>query len=57
MYQTLTTKILSIHKGNESLDEVSPGASIPIETELDPFLTKADSLSGCLVGLKKNFLK
>ncbi|VVB82979.1 Translation initiation factor 2 subunit gamma [uncultured archaeon] len=52
MYQTLTTKILSIHKGNESLDEVSPGASIAIETELDPFLTKADSLSGCLVGLK-----
>ncbi len=53
MYQTLTTKILSIHKGNESLDEVSPGASIAIETELDPFLTKADSLSGCLVGLKE----
>jgi len=53
MYQTLTTKILSIHKGNESLNEVSPGASIAIETELDPFLTKADSLSGCLAGLKE----
>ncbi len=52
IYQTLTTKILSIHKGNESIEEVSPGASIAIETELDPFLTKADSLSGCLVGLK-----
>ena len=52
VYQTLTTKILSIHKGNESIEEVSPGASIAIETELDPFLTKADSLSGCLVGLK-----
>jgi translation initiation factor 2 subunit 3 len=51
-YQSLTTKILSIHKGSESLEEVSPGASIAIETELDPFLTKADSLSGCLVGLK-----
>ncbi len=51
-YQTLTTKILSIHKGNESLNEVSPGASIAIETELDTSLTKADSLSGCLVGLK-----
>jgi translation initiation factor 2 subunit 3 len=51
-YQSLTTKILSIHKGNESINEVSPGASIAIETELDPFLTKADSLSGCLVGLK-----
>jgi translation initiation factor 2 subunit 3 len=51
-YQTLTTKILSLHRGNESLNEVSPGASISIETELDPFLTKADSLSGCIVGLK-----
>ena len=26
--------------------------SIALETELDPFLTKADSLSGCIVGLK-----
>jgi translation initiation factor 2 subunit 3 len=51
-YQSLTTKILSIHKGNESVEEISPGASVALETELDPFLTKADSLSGCLVGLK-----
>lgn len=51
-YQTLTTKILSLYKGNKPVDEVLPGVSIAIETELDPFLTKADSLSGCLVGLK-----
>jgi translation initiation factor 2 subunit 3 len=51
-YQSLTTKILSLHKGNQSVEEVLPGVSIAIETELDPFLTKADSLSGCLVGLK-----
>lgn len=51
-YQTLTTKILSLHKGNSSLKEVLPGASISIETCLDPFLTKTDSLTGCLVGLK-----
>jgi translation initiation factor 2 subunit 3 len=36
------------------MQEVSPGASIAIETELDPFLTKADSLSGCVAGLKGN---
>lgn len=52
-YKTLTTKILSLYKGNKSVDEITPGASIAIETELDPFLTKADSLSGCLVGLKE----
>ena len=51
-YQTLTTKILSIHRGNKTVQEIFPGASISIETELDPFLTKADSLSGCILGLK-----
>ncbi len=51
-YQTLTTKIISLHKGNRAVEEVLPGVSIAIETELDPFLTKADSLSGCLVGLE-----
>jgi len=51
-YHTLTTKIVSLHRGNQSVSELSPGASIAIETELDPFLTKADSLSGCLAGLK-----
>jgi translation initiation factor 2 subunit 3 len=52
-YQTLTTKILSLYKGNQSVKEILPGASISIETELDPFLTKTDSLTGCLVGLKE----
>ena len=52
IYQTLTTKILSLHKGNESIKEAYPGASIAIETNLDPFLTKADSLTGCLVSKK-----
>jgi len=54
IYQTLTTKIISLHKGNKSVDEVLPGASISIETELDPFLTKTDSLTGCLVSTKNN---
>lgn len=48
-YQTLTTKILSLHKGDESINEALPGASLAIETSLDPSLTKADSLTGCLV--------
>ncbi|MBT96861.1 MAG: translation initiation factor IF-2 subunit gamma [Candidatus Pacearchaeota archaeon] len=55
IYQTLTTKIHSLHKGNQSVKEVLPGASISIETELDPFLTKTDSLTGCLIS-KKGFL-
>jgi translation initiation factor 2 subunit 3 len=51
-YSPLTTKILSIHKGEESLKEVSPGASISIETSLDPLMTKTDALNGCIVSLK-----
>src|SRR3989344_1905279 len=35
IYQTLTTKILSLHKGNSSVNQVVPGASISIETSLD----------------------
>ncbi len=53
-YEPLTTKILSLHKGDQNIKEVVPGASISIETELDPFLTKADSLTGCLVSTKGN---
>jgi len=51
-YQTLTTKILSLQRGDEPIKEAFPGSSIAIETELDPSLTKADSLTGCLVSKK-----
>ncbi|MBA7628328.1 Elongation factor Tu [subsurface metagenome] len=51
-YQTLTTKILSLHKGSKSVIEVLPGTSISIETGLDSFLTKTDSLTGCLASTK-----
>ncbi len=52
IYQTLITKIISLHRGSQSVEELTSGASISIETELDPLLTKADSLSGCIAGLK-----
>jgi len=48
-YKTLDTKIMSLHKGKESVKEVGPGASISIETNLDPFLAKTDSLTGGVV--------
>jgi translation initiation factor 2 subunit 3 len=52
VYETLTTKILALHKGNQSVKKVDPGASISIETGLDPSLTKTDSLTGCIVSKK-----
>lgn len=51
-YQPLRTKVISLHKGNSSIKEAAPGASISIETGLDPYLTKTDSLTGCLVSTK-----
>jgi len=45
-YEPLTTKIISLFKGSDSVKEVLPGASISIETDLDPFMTKTDSLTG-----------
>jgi len=54
IYTPLTTKILSIQKGKDSVKQVSPGASISIETELDPYMAKTDSLTGCVVSIKGN---
>ncbi len=54
IYQTLTTKIISLHKGAKSVKQVEPGVSISIETNLDPVLTKTDSLTGCLISTKNN---
>jgi len=51
-YQTLTTKILSLHRGQNQVEEITPGSSISIETTLDPVLTKTDSLTGCVAGSK-----
>jgi translation initiation factor 2 subunit 3 len=51
-YKTINTKILSLHKGNNVVKKVSPGASISIETGLDFYLTKTDSLTGCIASLK-----
>lgn len=51
-YNTVNAKILSLHKGTKNVESVEPGASISIETSLDPNLAKTDSLSGSLVSLK-----
>ena len=45
-YEPLKTKIISLRKGQEAVKEILPGASISIETELDPFMAKTDSLTG-----------
>ncbi|MBS3084628.1 translation initiation factor IF-2 subunit gamma [Candidatus Pacearchaeota archaeon] len=54
IHEPVTTKIISIQKGDLKVNEVFPGASISIETELDPFMTKTDSLTGSVASTKGN---
>ena len=54
-YKSVQSKIISMQKGEHKITEAFPGGSLAIETELDPALTKADSLSGG-VASKENLL-
>ena len=54
VYRTIKTKIVSIQRGKYNVKEATPGGSLALETELDNILTKADSLSGCIVSLEGN---
>jgi len=55
IYKTVKTKIISLRAGNNDLQEAFPSGSLAIQTSLDPFMTKADSLAGCVAG-KENKL-
>lgn len=50
-YKTLKTKIVSLFKGVHNVQEVSPGGSLAIETELDMSTGKTDTLSGGVVSI------
>jgi translation initiation factor 2 subunit 3 len=45
------TNIKTIITGDEKVDEVHPGGSMAIMTDLDPSIVNSDSLSGNVVGL------
>ncbi|GGP21124.1 translation initiation factor IF-2 subunit gamma [Thermocladium modestius] len=49
-YKPIITKVVSIAMDNVQLDEARPGGLVAIGTQLDPALTKADSLVGSVVG-------
>lgn len=48
-YIPIKTKVISLQKGNFKLQQATPGGSLSIETDLDPSLTKSDSLTGSVV--------
>jgi len=49
-YQPLTTEIVSLHAGGQSVKEVKSGGLVGVGTKLDPSLGKADGLVGNVVG-------
>ena len=50
-WQSITTEITGLQKASKNIDEAGPGGLVGVMTKLDPFLTKADSISGSVVGL------
>ncbi len=49
-WQPLKTKIVGLQKAGKNLDSVGPGGLVGLMTELDPSLTKSDSLAGSVAG-------
>ncbi|HPR41838.1 MAG TPA: translation initiation factor IF-2 subunit gamma [Candidatus Methanofastidiosa archaeon] len=49
-FEGIRTKILSLSTGSIKLQKATPGGLLAIGTELDPSITKSDSLGGCVVG-------
>jgi translation initiation factor 2 subunit 3 len=47
---SLHSEVTGLNGGGETVDEVGPGGLIGVATNLDPALTKADSLSGSVAG-------
>jgi translation initiation factor 2 subunit 3 len=50
LYESIFTEITTLSAGGKDVKEASPGGLVGIGTYLDPSLTKADGLTGNLVG-------
>ncbi len=47
----LKSRVVSLHAGGKSRKEIGPGGLAAIGTELDPQITKSDSLNGRVIGI------
>lgn len=50
-YEPITTKVRGLQKAMKEMKEAGPGGLLGISTELDPYLTKSDVLSGNVLGI------
>lgn len=53
-YKPIKTKIASMFKGSGKVEELTPGGSAAIETELDMSMGKTDAFSGCVASINGN---
>ena len=51
VWENLYTRVVSLHSGKNEYSRIHPGGLAAVGTELDPFLTKADALTGRVLGL------
>lgn len=51
-YEPIETTITALYAGKEALNDARPGGLVAVATALDPSITKADGLVGCVVGPK-----
>ncbi|MFH1307782.1 MAG: translation initiation factor IF-2 subunit gamma [archaeon] len=51
-YESVKTRIMGLQRGAHPIKEATPGGSLAIQTALDPSVTKADSLAGCVASLQ-----
>jgi translation initiation factor 2 subunit 3 len=51
-WKPIHTKIVGLKTGGASVQEIVPGGSVGLMTELDPAVVKSDSLTGNVVGYK-----
>ncbi|MBW2967508.1 translation initiation factor IF-2 subunit gamma [Candidatus Woesearchaeota archaeon] len=49
-WEPIKTKITGLKTGGDSVDEILPGGSVGLLTELDPAIVKSDTLTGNVVG-------
>ena len=53
-YVPLKTKVKALYKGSKSVDSLTPGGSMSVETELDMSIAKSDSLAGNVLSTEGN---
>lgn len=51
IWKPLRTKVTGLMTGGKSVQDVLPGGSIAVMTELDPSIIKSDKLAGAILGL------